>query len=84
MIAEPIAAIAQELLASHESIRIQTMGRRLVAHAESVRELERDYDKLMSAAKAVVERQRGAVDELVALANHVERRPVLPVDGATP
>lgn len=81
MISEPIIAIAQELLASTDPL-VRATGRRLVAHTESVRELERDYDKLLATAKAVVERQRGAVDELVALANHVERRPVLPVDGA--
>lgn len=83
MITEPISAIAQELLASTDPV-VVAIGRRLVAHAESVGDLERDYGKLLGAGKAVVERLHGSVDELVALANHVERRPVMPVDGARP
>lgn len=79
MIAEPIQAIAEELLAASDPL-VVAAGRRLVAHVEQVVEMERDYGKLLRTGKAVVDRMSGSVDELVALANHVERRPVLPVD----
>ena len=58
------------------------VARQLTAQAEAVAELSRDHEALLRHARAVVERQRGAVDELVALANQVERRAVLPVDPA--
>jgi hypothetical protein len=81
MISEPITTIAQELLAGAEPVQA---GRRLTAALEPVVAMELDYVKLLGAAKAVVDRLQGSVDEMVALANHVERRPTLPVDGATP
>lgn len=81
MIAEAISTLAQELLTSTDPA-VTSVGKRIIAYAESAAELERDYVKLLSAAKAVVERTKGSVDELVALANLVERREVRPVDGA--
>jgi hypothetical protein len=78
MIASPIMKIAQELLAGAEPIQA---GRRLVAHAEAVGALQRDYEGLKQASQAIVERMQGSVDDLVKLRNEVEKRAVKPVDS---
>lgn len=77
MIATHLTELVAQLHAGTDPVMV---ARQLTAHAEAVAALQRDYVKLLSAARAVVERTKGSVDELVALANQVERRPVLPVD----
>lgn len=82
MIAEPILTIAQEMLASPDPT-LQTFGRRLVAQVERVADLERQHGSLHGAAEKTIVKLREAQELITWLENEVEKRPVLPVDGAS-
>lgn len=78
MIAEQLRKIAEELIAGQDP---RARARQLIAHIDRVAELERKHEGQTTKARAVVEKLKGAADELVALENDVEMREVLPVDG---